>query len=141
MSCDLPLPKTETTADEKTLEQPNENVCNKLRNTLQGLVDQQKVLRRSVADLQVQPADSASAEASIFASKSIRAGVTLRINGVQRKFTSSLLPETLESTSLANLAALVSTFFAVDPVALLANIELLATYNDGREVYEATSTP
>jgi hypothetical protein len=89
MSCDLPLPKTEATADDKTLEQPNENVCNKLRYTLQGLVDQQKVLRRSVADLQVQFADSASAGASIFASKSIRAGVTLRIKGVQRKFTSS----------------------------------------------------
>lgn len=89
MHCNLPpttLPDDAPT--QKSPEPPDDESCNKLRNTLDALETQQAVLRRSLADLEIQRGVDGSAEASVFASKSIRAGVTLRINGVQRKFKS-----------------------------------------------------
>ncbi len=83
MGCNLP-PDAQTTSTDESSEPPDSDTCAKLNNTLELLESQQEDLRRSLADLLAQT--GAYNTASIQAAKSIRAGVSMRINGVQRNF-------------------------------------------------------
>ncbi len=84
MSCGLTPTPTANAEEDNPSDPPDEETCNKLFNTLSDLENQQENIRGSLAELQAHT--DACAETSISASKVIRAGVSLRINGVQRNF-------------------------------------------------------
>lgn len=64
----------------------DEKLCDKLSNTLDAINEQKVQIQQALADLAKQL--DIAAKASILVTKEIRAGVSLQINGVQRKFTS-----------------------------------------------------
>lgn len=86
LQCEIPLPNpdAEANTEETSSQTPDAETCNKLFNTLVLLEEQQEHMRLALADLQER--NSAIEDVSIIATKRIRAGVCMRINGVQRNF-------------------------------------------------------
>ncbi len=70
--------------EEEPVALPDEETCRRLNNTMEVIQGQQAELRQSLVDLLAQT--GACTNASIYAAKSVRAGVSMRINGVQRRF-------------------------------------------------------
>ena len=83
MFCDLP-PTPDP--DNPGAESADAETCDKLRKTLESLQAEEDELRRAMANLQAQLVEDSSAEVGVFAAKVIRAGVVLRIDGVDRGF-------------------------------------------------------
>ena len=79
LSCDV---SPGTTGKDQETATPDPETCNKLMNTLTMLEQQQEEMRQALAELQ----NDSEVNPAIRVDKVVRAGVTMRINGVQRNF-------------------------------------------------------